>query len=114
MRREPCAAPAIALARLRAHGHCRRCLIAGSGLANAQTVKGEVSVSTSDGYVRIIVKLAEEVESTVKVAGGIVVVKFKRPVDVGIEKVANAAPDYVGAARRDPDGTGFASHSLAR
>ena len=25
----------------------------------------------------------------------------------GIEKVSNAAPDYVGAARRDPDGTGL-------
>ncbi len=76
-------------------------------LANAQTVKGEVTVSTSGGYTRIIVKLAEEVESTVKVAGGIVVVNFKRPVDVGIEKVSSAAPDYVGAARRDPDGTGL-------
>lgn len=83
------------------------CLIAGSALANAQTVKGEVSVSTSGGYTRIIVKLAEEVESTVKVAGGIVVINFKRPVDVGIEKVSSAAPDYVGAARRDPDGTGL-------
>src|SRR4051794_26237437 len=94
--------------RLRAlTGIAAACLIAGLGAAHAQAVKGDVSVSTSNGYTRIIVKLAEEVESTVKVAGGIVVVNFKRPVDVGIEKVSSAAPDYVGAARRDPDGTGL-------
>ena len=83
------------------------CFIAGTSPAAAQTVKGDVSISTKDGYTRIIVKLAEEVESTVKVAGGIVVVQFKRPVDVGIEKATTAAPDYIGAARRDPDGTGL-------
>ena len=83
------------------------CAIAGASPAYAQTVKGDVAVSTDGGYVRIVVKLAEEVESTVKVAGGIIVVNFKRPVDVGIEKVSSAAAEYVGAARRDPDGTGL-------
>jgi hypothetical protein len=78
-----------------------------TGPAIAQTVKGDVTVINKDGYVRLIVRLAEEVESTTKVAGGIIVVQFKRPVEVGIEKVANAAPDYVGAARRDPDGAGL-------
>ena len=70
-------------------------------------MKGDVSIATKDGYARIIIKLAEEVESTVKVAGGIIVVQFKRPVDVGIEKATTAASEYVGAARRDPDGTGL-------
>ncbi len=82
-------------------------LLAIAGPATAQTVKGDVTVINKDGYVRLIVRLPEEVESTVKVAGGIIVVQFKRPVEVGIEKVANAAPDYVGAARRDPDGAGL-------
>src|SRR6185436_19985974 len=62
-------------------------VMAGAAPLQAQAVKGEVSVSTKDGYARIIVRLAEEVESTVRVAGGIVVVTFKRPVDFGIEKV---------------------------
>src|SRR6187401_3558073 len=88
-------------------------VMAGAAPLQAQAVKGDVSVSTKDGYTRIIVKLAEEVESTVRVAGGIVVVTFKRPVDFGIEKVSNAVPDYVGAARRDPDGTGV-RFALAR
>jgi len=88
-------------------GLAAACFITGTGPAAAQTVKGDVSISTKDGYTRIIVKLAEEVESTVKVAGGIIVVQFKRPVEVGIEKASTVAPDYIGAARRDPDGTGL-------
>lgn len=88
-------------------GLAAACVIAGANSAAAQAVRGDVTVSTKDGYTRIVVKLAEEVESTVKVAGGIVVISFKRPVDVAIEKVSAAAADYVGAARRDPDGTGL-------
>ncbi len=75
--------------------------------ASAQPVKGDVTVSTKDGYARIVVQLKQEVESTVKVAGGIVVVQFKQPVDAPVEKVTSGAPGYVGAARRDPDGTGM-------
>lgn len=75
--------------------------------AVAQPVKGDVTVTTKDGYARIVVQLKQEVESTVKVAGGIVVVHFSEPVDAPIEKVTSGAPGYVGAARRDPDGTGM-------
>jgi len=32
------------------------------------------------------------------------VIRFKRPVDVPVDKLADAVPDYVGSARRDPDG----------
>ncbi len=83
------------------------CAIADPAPGQGQAVKGEVSAAVSGGYARIVVHLAEEVESSVKVAGGIVVVNFKRPVNVPIEKVSTAVPDYVGAARRDPDGTGL-------
>ena len=75
--------------------------------AHAQTVGGAVHVEMSQGFVRILVHLSEEVESEVNVAGGIVVVHFKRPVEVGIEALAHSAPNVVGAARRDPDGRGF-------
>ena len=51
------------------------------------------------------VKLDEDVGSEVIVAGSIVVIRFKRPVDIAIDKLSDAAPDYVGSARRDPDGT---------
>lgn len=75
--------------------------------AQAQTVGGNVHVDMSQGFVRILVHLAEEVESDVHVAGGIVIVHFKRPVDVGIEKLSHSASNIIGAARRDPDGRGF-------
>jgi tetratricopeptide (TPR) repeat protein len=76
-------------------------------LARAQVVKGETRVTTSSGYARIVLNLAEDVESEVKVAGGIVVVSFRKPVDVGIERIVGEAPDYISAARHDPDGRGL-------
>lgn len=85
-------------------------LIAAScDIASAQggPVRGDVRVTTSGGYARIVIHLGEEVESVVKLAGGIVVVAFKRPVEVPIERVTHSASDYVGAARRDPDGRGL-------
>ncbi|NWG23371.1 MAG: tetratricopeptide repeat protein, partial [Pseudorhodoplanes sp.] len=77
-------------------------------LARAQApVQGDVRVSTEGGYARIVFHLAEEVESVARLAGGIVVVHFRRPVELPIERINHMAPDYVGAARRDPDGRGL-------
>jgi tetratricopeptide (TPR) repeat protein len=74
--------------------------------AGAAPVKGEVSVSTANGYARIIFTLAEDVEADVRLAGGILIVQFKQPVDVPVERVPTLAVGYVAAARSDPDGTG--------
>ena len=60
-----------------------------------------------------MLKLAEDVESEVSTAGSIIVIRFKRPVDIPVEKLSDAVPDYVGSARRDPDGTAIRL-SLAR
>ena len=73
--------------------------------AFAQSVKGTAALSTSGGYARIVLKLAEDVESEVSQAGSVLIVRFKRPIDVPVEVLADAAPDYVGSVRRDPDGT---------
>ncbi len=62
-------------------------------------------MGTSGGYGRIVLKLAEDVESEVTQAGTILVIRFKRPVDIPVELLGDAAPDYIGSARRDPDGT---------
>lgn len=75
--------------------------------AQGEPVKGDVRVTTSGGYARIVIHLAEEVESSVKLAGGIIVVSFKRPVEVPVERIVHAASGYAGAARRDPDGRGL-------
>lgn len=53
----------------------------------------------------MVLKLAEDVESDVSTAGSIIIIHFKRPVDIPVDKLSDAVPDYVGSARRDPDGT---------
>jgi tetratricopeptide (TPR) repeat protein len=81
--------------------------------AQAQPVKGEAAFSASDGYARLVLKLDEDVESEVSVAGSIVVIRFKRPVDIPVDRLSDAVPAYVGSARRDPDGAAIRL-SLAR
>ena len=79
----------------------------------ADPVKGDASFSAAGGYARLVIKLAEDVPSEVSTAGSIVVIRFQRPVDVAIDQLSDAVPDYVGSARRDPDGTAIRL-SLAR
>jgi tetratricopeptide (TPR) repeat protein len=76
-----------------------------SGVCRAEPVKGEASFSAAGGYARLVLKLAEDVESEVSTAGSILVIRFKRPVDIPVGRLSDAVPDYVGSARRDPDGT---------
>ncbi|MGF6307645.1 tetratricopeptide (TPR) repeat protein [Bradyrhizobium sp. i1.8.4] len=101
----------------------RLCLLA-AGLAVAtptystaalaeDPVPGEATFSAANGYARLVLKLKEDVESEVTTAGSIIVIRFKRPVDIAVEKLSDAVPDYVGAARRDPDGSAIRL-SLAR
>lgn len=69
-----------------------------------QAIKGEVSVSTTGGFGRLVIRLAGEVDSEVKVSSGVLIVQFKQPVDVPMDRATNGASQYFGAARRDPDG----------
>src|SRR4051812_22488046 len=80
-------------------------LIGFAGGASADPVKGEATFATANGYARLLLKLAEDVGTEVTTAGSIVVIRFNRPVDVPIDRLAEAAPDYVGSVRRDPDGS---------
>src|SRR3954466_4882944 len=79
-------------------------LIALTSPARAQTepVRGTATFSTAGGFARLVLKLAEDVESEVSTAGSILVIRFKRPVDIPIDRLSDAVPDYVGSARRDP------------
>ena len=79
----------------------------------ADPVRGEATFSAAGGYARLVIKLAEDVQSEVTTAGSILVIRFKRPVDIPVDKLAEAVPDYVSSARRDPDGTAIRL-SLAR
>jgi len=83
----------------------------GAGLA--EPVKGEATFSAGGGFARLVLKFSEDVGAEVTTAGSIIVIRFERPVDIAVDKVAEAVPDYVGSARRDPDGTAIRL-SLAR
>jgi tetratricopeptide (TPR) repeat protein len=76
-----------------------------SGASQAEPVKGEASFSAGGGYARLVFKLAEDVDTEVIAAGSILVVRFKRPVDIPVDQLSDAVPDYVGSVRRDPDGS---------
>src|SRR5712664_2605014 len=84
-----------------------------SGVCQAQPVKGEATLTVAGGYARLVLKLADDVESEVTAAGSILVIRFKRPVDIAVDKLSDAVPGYVGSARRDPDGSAIRL-SLAR
>src|ERR1700722_11589612 len=75
------------------------------GLAQADPGKGEATFTASGGYARLVIKFAEYVDAEVTTAGSIIVIRFKRPVDVPIDKLSDAVPDYVGSVRSDPDGS---------
>lgn len=81
--------------------------------AQTEPVRGVATFSAGGGYARLVLKLAEDVESEVVTAGSILVIRFKRPVDIPVEKLSDAVPDYVASARRDPDGSAIRL-SLAR
>jgi tetratricopeptide (TPR) repeat protein len=76
-----------------------------SGACQAQPVKGEATLSAGGGFARLVLRLGDDVDSEVSTAGSILLIRFKRPVDIPVEKLSDAAPDYIGLARRDPDGS---------
>jgi tetratricopeptide (TPR) repeat protein len=76
-----------------------------AALSQPEPVRGEATFSAAGGYARLVLKLAEDVDSQVLTAGSILVIRFRRPVDIPVDRLSDAVPDYVGSARRDPDGS---------
>ena len=81
------------------------CVSIAAGATPADPVRGEATLTAQPGYARLILKFQEDVPTEVTVAGAILVIQFKKPVDVPIDLLADSVPAYVGAVRRDPDGT---------
>jgi len=68
-------------------------------------IKGEVKTVSDGGYLRLMFQFDEAVEATTRVSGAIIVISFSKPVAVAVERLNVNAPDYISAARRDPDGS---------
>ena len=79
-------------------------LLVFAGAGHAEPVKGEANFSAGGGFARLVLKFSEDVASEVTPAGSIIVIRFERPVDLSIDRLSDAVPDFVGSARRDPDG----------
>jgi tetratricopeptide (TPR) repeat protein len=67
-------------------------------------IKGEVKAIADGGFVRLLFNFDEAVESNVRVSGAIIVISFKKPVAVAVEKLSSGASGLISVARRDPDG----------
>src|SRR5262245_37869938 len=71
--------------------------------ARAEPVRADVTVDTSKGYARIVFRFSDEIDADVRMANNIIVISFKSPVVVPIDRLPVNALGYVGAARSDPD-----------
>ena len=67
-------------------------------------IKGEVKAIADGGFVRLLFHFDEAVEPNVRVSGAIIVITFKKPVAVAVEKLSSGASGFISVARRDPDG----------
>ena len=80
-------------------------LAAAGGVRAAEPVRGDVRVATENGFARLVFKLDETVVANVRLNWPIVIITFRRPVNVSVERLNAGAPDYISAARIDPDGS---------
>ncbi len=72
--------------------------------AAEDAVKGEISAAVENGFARLVFRFADDVESQARLANNILTITFQRPVDVRVDRISMSMPDYIAAARRDPDG----------
>ena len=54
-------------------------------------IKGEVKAIADGGFVRLLFHFDEAVEPNVRVSGAIIVITFKKPVAVAVEKLNSSA-----------------------
>jgi hypothetical protein len=80
---------------------------AAPGSADDDPVKATLAATVNDGYARLVFDMSEYDDASVRLANNVLVITFNRPIDVSIDRLALQIPDYVGAARRDPDGKGI-------
>ncbi len=80
-------------------------LLAFGGTAHADDpVAGDAKVFTDSGFARLVFRFDEEVPAKIDVNFPILVVTFKKPVAVSVDRLNERAPDFISAARIDPDG----------
>ncbi len=92
-------------------GVCRRLgvlillcvLVAAPRATMAGPHKASLKIDVSGGYARLIFSANDDIDAAVRTAGNVLIISFKEPLDLSVDRLAAQAPDYIGAARRDPD-----------
>lgn len=80
-------------------------LVGAAGTSAADPVRGNVRATIDDGFARLVFKLDETVVANVRLNWPILVITFRQPVNVAVDRLNAAVPGYVSAARIDPDGS---------
>ena len=80
---------------------------AAPGSADDDPVKATLAATVNGGFARLVFDMSEYDDASVRVANNVLVIAFARPIDVSVDRLVSQIPDYVGAARRDPDGKGI-------
>ncbi len=70
----------------------------------AGPIKGDITVDLSGGYARLIFAMSDDVDASVHTSSNVLIISFAQPVQVSVDRLPMLAPDFIGAARRDPDG----------
>ena len=78
-------------------------VVFGAGIARADN-RGTVSATEQQGFGRFIFNFDAAPIAKVRASNGILVLEFKQPVEVDLDKLPLQLPSYVSLARRDPDG----------
>src|SRR5262249_39905774 len=76
-------------------------------LARAEQPRADLTVNTSNGYARLVFRFSDDSDADVRLANGILIVKFNQRIQIPPDRPPPNAPGYVSAARRDPDGKGL-------
>ena len=72
--------------------------------SRADPLRAAVTVDVSAGYARLVFALSEDIDASAHAAGNVLIINFAKPVLLSVESLSMQAPNYIGAARRDPDG----------
>jgi len=78
--------------------------LAAPGASNADPIKTSLDAAVRNGFARLVFTMSEDDEAAVRVAGNVLIISFAHPISLSVDRLAMQMPDYIGAARRDPDG----------
>ena len=67
-------------------------------------MKANVVAGTTGGYARLIFSMSDFNDVSVRQTGNVLIINFKAPIDINVDRLSSQASGYIAAARRDPDG----------